>query len=359
MNEKTFTFNPNSKIFRSWQENSNITETEFVEALGWLHDDPRDESGRMTREIGLSPTGILRLTRSYTDDGRCCFYHNGELWNGEHFSIPCRTEKEKRFSTDGENLITFHKITLSPDDLKRHMSEFFPNPNHMGNNLKSLRIRAGLTQKELAEKTGITQGKISTYEQATNLSNITLGNIYRIAAALSVTIDEIIKEETIMDIREKIIDAIVDTTERAMNGNIGNYYSAYITREGRIYIDEETDSNTMPEAVYSGRDRIICSVQSAELWGSDEEKYDTYASYLDEEQQTQLADYIESEKDNYDYEARAGIEYIETTFPDIAEDTDSTLKNDILNDLRYRLENGTSEYEETISEIVEWVDAND
>ena len=65
----------------------------------------------------------------------------------------------------------------------------------MENNLKTLRIRAGLTQKELAEKTGITQGKISTYEQATDLSNITLGNIYRIAAAIGTTIDEIIKNE--------------------------------------------------------------------------------------------------------------------------------------------------------------------
>ena len=180
MNEKTFIFNSNSKIFRSWQEHSTITETEFVEALSWLHGDPRDDQGRMTREIGLAPEGILRLTRTYTNGGRCYFYHNGELWNGEHFT------------TDGENLKTFHKITLSPEDLKRHASEFFPNPNHVGNNLKNLRIKAGLTQKELAEKTGITQGKISTYEQADNLNNVTVGNISRIASAIGVTIDEII-----------------------------------------------------------------------------------------------------------------------------------------------------------------------
>lgn len=180
MTEKTFIFNTNSKIFRSWQEHSTITEAEFVEALNWLHDDSLDEQGRMTREIGLTPTGILRLTRTYTNDGRCYFYHNGELWDGEHFT------------TDGENLVTFHKISLSPEDLKRHMSEFFPNPNHTGNNLKSLRIRAGLTQKELAEITGITQSKISTYEQADSLNNVTIGNMSRIASAIGVTIDEII-----------------------------------------------------------------------------------------------------------------------------------------------------------------------
>ena len=64
MNEKTFTFNPNSKIFLNWCEHSTITEDEFVSALKWLHGDPRDERGRMTREIGLAPTGILRLTRT-------------------------------------------------------------------------------------------------------------------------------------------------------------------------------------------------------------------------------------------------------------------------------------------------------
>ena len=192
MNEKTFIFNSNSKIFLNWCEHSTITEEEFVSALKWLHGDPRDEQGRMTREIGLTPTGILRLTRAYTDNGLCYFYHNGELWNGEHFTTPCRNEKERAFSADGENLITLHKITLSPEDLKRHASEFFPSPNRTGNNLKALRIKAGLTQKELSEITGITQGKISTYEQADSLNNVTVGNMSRIASAIGVTIDEII-----------------------------------------------------------------------------------------------------------------------------------------------------------------------
>ena len=62
----------------------------------------------------------------------------------------------------------------------------------MENNLKTLRIRAGITQKELSALTGITQSKISNYEQATSLSNITIGNISRIAAAIDTTIDAII-----------------------------------------------------------------------------------------------------------------------------------------------------------------------
>lgn len=129
MNEKNLIFNSNSKIFQNWQEHSTITEAEFVEALGWLRDDPRDEKGRMSREIALSPTEILRLTRAYNDQGLCYFYHDGELWDGEYFSTPCKNEKERAFSMDGENLVQIHKITLSPEDLKRYNSEFFPNPN--------------------------------------------------------------------------------------------------------------------------------------------------------------------------------------------------------------------------------------
>ena len=228
----------------------------------------------------------------------------------------------------------------------------------MENNIKTLRIRAGLTQKELAEISGVPQNRISEYERIDNLSNVTVGYLYKISTALGTTIDEIIspiKEETKMDIREKIVDAIADVTERALSGNNGNYYSAYITRSGKIYIDEETDSHTMPVSVYNGKDRTICSVQSTELWSDDENQYDTYASYLDEEQQTQLAAYITSAKSDYDPDSKIGIEYIGTTFPEIAEEADRALKNDILNDIRYRLENGTSEYEDTIAEIVEWV----
>ena len=229
----------------------------------------------------------------------------------------------------------------------------------MENNIKLLRIRAGLTQKELAEISGVPQNRISEYERIDNLSNVTVGYLYKISTAIGTTIDEIIspiKEETKMEIRERIIETIADAAERALNGNIGNYYSAYITRSGRIYIDEETDSNTMPEAVYSGKDRTICSVQSTELWSNDDERYDTYASYLDEEQQTQLADYIEREEENHYTASLCGISYIEENFPDIVKEADESLRNDILNDLRYRLENGTSEWEPNIADIIEWLE---
>lgn len=62
----------------------------------------------------------------------------------------------------------------------------------MENNIKTLRIRAGLTQKELAEISGVPQNRISEYERIDNLSNVTIGYLYKISTALGTTIDSII-----------------------------------------------------------------------------------------------------------------------------------------------------------------------
>lgn len=59
------------------------------------------------------------------------------------------------------------------------------------NNLKALRKKAGMTQQELADKTGLTFQKISMYENTDDLRNITLWNALRIAEALGVTIEDI------------------------------------------------------------------------------------------------------------------------------------------------------------------------
>ena len=62
----------------------------------------------------------------------------------------------------------------------------------MQNNLKALRIRAGMTQKEVAEKSGVPQNRVSEYERMDDLSRIYLGNIYSIAQAIGTTLDAII-----------------------------------------------------------------------------------------------------------------------------------------------------------------------
>lgn len=61
----------------------------------------------------------------------------------------------------------------------------------IANNLKTLRKKAGMTQQELADKTGLTYQKISMYENTDDLRNVTLWNALRIAEALGVTIEDI------------------------------------------------------------------------------------------------------------------------------------------------------------------------
>ena len=94
----------------------------------------------------------------------------------------------------------------------------------MQNNLKTLRIRAGMTQKEVAAMTGITQGKISSYEQADSLSNITIGNMYRIAAAIGTTLDAVVyplPEQTKHEIVPTIImEQLAADKEAAEDGDI-------------------------------------------------------------------------------------------------------------------------------------------
>ncbi len=60
------------------------------------------------------------------------------------------------------------------------------------NAIKDMRIYRGLSQKEISEKTGLNQSKISTYENSDDLSNVTIGTIKAIANALNCTIDTLV-----------------------------------------------------------------------------------------------------------------------------------------------------------------------
>lgn len=96
----------NSRVFKNWSENSNVTMDDFIEGIRWLCADPLDDKGRYTRELGCirradagmtddekafwGPTPhqpgvdrIYRLTRSYDTDGHCTFYdEDGRAWGG-------------------------------------------------------------------------------------------------------------------------------------------------------------------------------------------------------------------------------------------------------------------------------------
>lgn len=94
----------------------------------------------------------------------------------------------------------------------------------MVNNLKILRIRAGLTQHELASKANIPQCRVSQYERAEDISNVTIGLLVRLADVLGVTVDKIIYPLPEDDIAEKVLDYIseqhVAAKEAAQKGDI-------------------------------------------------------------------------------------------------------------------------------------------
>lgn len=62
----------------------------------------------------------------------------------------------------------------------------------MVNNIKIIRIRAGLTQKELSVLTGFGQSRISEYETLSSLGNITLSTLEKFSESLGVTINDLV-----------------------------------------------------------------------------------------------------------------------------------------------------------------------
>lgn len=104
-----------SKLFENWNEIGNISIDEFLAGYKWLSEDPLDEKGRISRDIGLEVTkdaqnkfmlvhnpeqakiiGIktydsnnlkgkmVKLNRTVDPvTGRVEFFHNGKLWNGD------------------------------------------------------------------------------------------------------------------------------------------------------------------------------------------------------------------------------------------------------------------------------------
>ena len=80
----------------------------------------------------------------------------------------------------------------------------------MVNNIKTLRLRAGLTQKELAEKISVAQGKVSRYESLKDLSNITLGTMFDIAQALDCTVNDLIYPLPERSHEDEVLDMILE-----------------------------------------------------------------------------------------------------------------------------------------------------
>ena len=90
--------NEECKILNRWKTHSTVTDDEFLEGVKWILEDPFDERNRLTREIALSPTGIVYLDRIYDDRrGMMVFSHNGETWFGEHFEVETSGKDRKMY----------------------------------------------------------------------------------------------------------------------------------------------------------------------------------------------------------------------------------------------------------------------
>jgi hypothetical protein len=107
-----------SRIFNDWNDHVPLlTKEDFLAALKWVCEDQLDENGKLTREIGLTRNGIVKLKRTYNAAGMCTMYHildNGEvwgLWNGDSFEMPC----PKYIDPSGKCMMTY-KISLSAKD---------------------------------------------------------------------------------------------------------------------------------------------------------------------------------------------------------------------------------------------------
>lgn len=106
----------NSRIFKAWQEAlPNLTKEMFLKELDWLCNDPLDELGKLTREIGLTSYGIVRLERHYNRGSQLTTirYQDGRLWDGDNFYRPC---SNKNFADKNGMIWEHHKISLSAKD---------------------------------------------------------------------------------------------------------------------------------------------------------------------------------------------------------------------------------------------------
>lgn len=76
----------------------------------------------------------------------------------------------------------------------------------VGQNLKSIRISKGISQSELARKTGIDRKRIIGYEQGKHDINLT--NAFKITKALEISIDSLAQDKIAIEIPKTNIDKI-------------------------------------------------------------------------------------------------------------------------------------------------------
>lgn len=103
-----------SKIFNDWKKHSSISEKDFISALEWLCSDP--DTAHPTREIGLTPTGIVKLHRVVDDLGSVSFFDvdTDARWAGAVFEFELDERQQKLYGEKTSK--SCYKIQLSPLD---------------------------------------------------------------------------------------------------------------------------------------------------------------------------------------------------------------------------------------------------
>ena len=106
-----------SYIFKNWQKLvPSLAKSDFLIALYWLCEDPLTVHGKLTREIGLTNNGLVKLRRVHNEyENFIGFYscENGELWGGDSFLIPC---SNKNYADENGMTKTHMKVSISARD---------------------------------------------------------------------------------------------------------------------------------------------------------------------------------------------------------------------------------------------------
>lgn len=125
--KKNLVLEDKSRIFANWKKVvPTLTKEEFIANLEWVCKDPcenGDGTGRLTREIGLTPNGIIHISRINNIITTMYREDNGLLWCGEHFTLPIEkciinSEQAKKMGyADKNGMVTVvQKISLSARD---------------------------------------------------------------------------------------------------------------------------------------------------------------------------------------------------------------------------------------------------
>ena len=125
-----------------------------------------------------------------------------------------KTELQKMKVT--ELIVVANKYDISTDKMKSELIEAIlaheetnkpkkkrPPRNQATTKLKALRLAAGLTQREVVEKTGINAGTYTQYEQGVkNFDNARINVILSVCVALGCKLDDILESNEYLEVLE-------------------------------------------------------------------------------------------------------------------------------------------------------------